>query len=227
MLVVYKVYTQRQYDVARQAATTDEGAADDGIESLFVYVRRMVQRFMTRTPGAPQAEPTPMDWILETRTYGMHIQYNTPADGVIDWVGDRISYRRVRFTMDQLSDMLHGVVDEARLLLAQLTMVTGGDEQGDAVSDSSQARSCLDEALPRIHWPSIEDDHSETREGYSFLYDDRNAWLREGDGWVFRRIVGSQPRRRQWGIEGPTSGSRAFREEVVREGPAGTGDGDG
>ncbi|KAK1621905.1 hypothetical protein BDP81DRAFT_302798, partial [Colletotrichum phormii] len=118
----------RQYDVARQAATTDEGAADDGIESLFVYVRRMVQRFMTRTPGAPQAEPTPMDWILETRTYGMHIQYNTPADGVIDWVGDRISYRRVRFTMDQLSDMLHGVVDEARLLLAQLTMVTGGDE---------------------------------------------------------------------------------------------------
>ncbi|KAK1622054.1 hypothetical protein BDP81DRAFT_455618 [Colletotrichum phormii] len=163
-------YTQSQYDVARQAATTDEGAADDGIESLFVYVRRMVQRFITRTPGAPQAEPTPMDWILETRT------------------------RRNR--LDQLSDMLHGVVNEARLLLAQLTIVTGGDEQGDAVSDSSQARSCLDEALPRIHWPSIEDDHSETREGYSFLYDDRNAWLREGDGWVFRRIVGSQPRRR-------------------------------
>lgn len=218
MLVVYKAWTERQHDVARLAATEGEEAADDSAQSLFAYVRGMVQRFMTRTPGAPEAEPTPMDWILDTRTYGMHIQYNTPAPGVIDWVGDRVSYRRVRFTMDQLSDMLHGVVDEARSLLAQLTMVTDrtteGGGQGTAYADAAQAGERLHASLPRIHWASIEDDHSETREDYSFLGDDRNTWLREGDEWVFRRIVASRERRSEWGVEGQMTGG--FRAEAIR-----------
>ncbi|KAL0764703.1 hypothetical protein CaCOL14_012793 [Colletotrichum acutatum] len=184
MLVVYRAWTERQDDVARLATTMGEEAADDSAQSLFAYVRRMVQRFMTRTSGAPEAEPTPMDWILDTRTYGMHIQYNTPTAGVIDWVGERVSYRHVRFTIDQLSDMLHGAVNEARLLLAQLTMVrestAGGGEHDTPDGDGAQAGERLHALLPRIQWASIEDDHSETREDYSFLHDDRNVWLQGG-----------------------------------------------
>ncbi|KAK1446545.1 hypothetical protein CMEL01_16820, partial [Colletotrichum melonis] len=220
MLVVYRAWTERQDDVARLATTMGEEAADDSAQSLFAYVRRMVQRFMTRTSGAPEAEPTPMDWILDTRTYGMHIQYNTPTAGVIDWVGERVSYRHVRFTMDQLSDMLHGAVDEARLLLAQLTMArestTGGGEHDTPDGDGAQAGERLHALLPRIQWASIEDDHSETREDYSFLHDDRNVWLREGDEWVFRRIATCRARRLAWGVDGSTTDGGGLRPDAVR-----------
>ncbi|KAL0929962.1 uncharacterized protein CTRU02_215171 [Colletotrichum truncatum] len=61
-----------------------EETADESVQGPYAYIPRMVWRFMTRTSGAPEAEPTPMDWILDTRTYGMHIQYNTPATSAID-----------------------------------------------------------------------------------------------------------------------------------------------
>ena len=48
----------------------------------------------------------------------MHIRFNTPAGGIIDWVGERIQHRHAKFTMNQLSQMLHILVDEARTLMA-------------------------------------------------------------------------------------------------------------
>jgi hypothetical protein len=45
------------------------------------------------------------------------------------------------------------------------------------------------DALPRIPWSKVEDDHSEDRMQYSFLADERNReWVRRGHDWVMRRI---------------------------------------
>lgn len=82
-----------------------------------------------------------MDWIYEWRTYGTHIWFNTPAGGTIDWAEERIKHRHIKFTMSQLSQMLHTLVDEARELLAQLTVVEKGVIGG----------------LPSIEWAKIED----------------------------------------------------------------------
>jgi hypothetical protein len=41
----------------------------------------MVNRFMVID------EPVPMFRIYHWRTYGLHIRYNTTAEGTIDWVG--------------------------------------------------------------------------------------------------------------------------------------------
>jgi hypothetical protein len=46
-------------------------------------------------------EPTPMKWMLDSRTYGMKIRYSTTAEGLIAWHGDRITYQHYQFTMDQ------------------------------------------------------------------------------------------------------------------------------
>lgn len=80
----------------------------------------------------------------------MHIRFNTPSGDTIDWVGERIKHREIKFTMNQLSEMLHMLVAEGRALLAQLT-VTEED--------------CV-EGLPMIEWDRMEDDHSEDRVGY-------------------------------------------------------------
>ncbi|KAI8416192.1 hypothetical protein FOFC_02501, partial [Fusarium oxysporum] len=170
-MVVYQSYVERQAEVARlkqakmdeqqrEGGSSDEREAQEEAEeeatSMFRIVRKKVQRFMTVTSGNARAEPTPMDWIYEARTYGMHIRFNTPAGGTIDWVGDRIKHRRVQFRMGELTEMLHSLKDEARGLITTLAMV----------DDVSQ--------LPQIPWSSFEDDHSEDRVGYSFLEDDRN-----------------------------------------------------
>ncbi|KAH7187386.1 hypothetical protein DER44DRAFT_636665, partial [Fusarium oxysporum] len=170
-MVVYQSYVERQAEVARlKQVKMDEQQREDGsldereaqeeaeeeATSMFRIVRKKVQRFMTVTSGNARAEPTPMDWIYEVRTYGMHIRFNTPAGGTIDWVGDRIKHRRVQFRMGELTETLHSLKDEARGLITTLAMV----------DDVSQ--------LPQIPWSSFEDDHGEDRVGYSFLEDDRN-----------------------------------------------------
>ncbi|KAJ0299009.1 hypothetical protein KNSL1_013682 [Colletotrichum chrysophilum] len=207
MLVIQQACSERRDEVARLAEDIGQDAAEDGATSLFQHVRRKVRRFMTRTSGDKDAEPTPMDWILETRTYGMHIQFNTASAGVIDWVGDRVSYRRVQFTMGQLSDALHELVREARGLLAELTMTDGPD--GTEVEPTGR--------LPDIPWASISDDHSETKAGYSFISDDRNEWVRKADGWLFHRIAGSAAMRRRWGLESSGEDGPAFQPGATRE----------
>ncbi|KAJ3469903.1 hypothetical protein MRS44_000002 [Fusarium solani] len=189
--------TWEEQHARKEAEDEAEEEAEEEATSIFRIVRGKVQRFMTVTPKDPHAEATPMDWIYEARTYGMHIRFNTPAGGTIDWVGDRIKHRRVQFRMGELTEMLHALKREARELLATLTMV----------DDISQ--------LPRIPWSSMEDDHSEDKVGYSFLDDDRNhTWLAAGKSWNARQIIKTQGRRKSWFDHGREDGKPFQAREV-------------
>jgi hypothetical protein len=138
---------------------------------------------MTRTGRETNEFPSPMDWMLETRTYGMKIRFTTTAGGVIDWIGDQVIFRRIRFTMTELSGFMHAVLQEARNTMAQLTMC--GDKGI--------------QALPTIAWDDVYDDNSNDAVGYTFLKDDRNApWVEKGKGYIKRRLVRSKERRKAW-----------------------------
>jgi hypothetical protein len=168
-MVVYQSHQERQAEVTRlqQEQDLDEEEAEEEATSIFRIVREKVQRFMTLTSKEMYAEPTPMDWIYEARTYGMYTRFNTPAGGTVDWVGDRIKYRKTGFQMCQLTEILHALTREAREHLARLTMVDDVDQ------------------LPRIPWSAVEDNHSEDWMGYSFLADERNReWVKKGKNWV-------------------------------------------
>src|SRR6187402_354744 len=128
---------------------------------MFDIVRRKVQRYMTLV--TEKSKPTPMDWIYESRSYGFKIRYTTAAEGVIDWKGDEISYQKIKFNMNQLRDIVHGLIDEARRDLIELIMLEV-NEQGEV--DEKQ--------VPPIHWDKLEDDCSEEQVGWSFLKDIRN-----------------------------------------------------
>ncbi|KAF5513901.1 Bloom syndrome protein-like protein [Colletotrichum fructicola] len=223
MFVVYQAWLERQDEVAALTATKGAEAAYEEASSVFHLVRDKVRRFMTRMPGRPDDEPRAMNWIYDARTYGMHIRFNTVAPGMVDWSGDRISFRRVQVRVCELAEMFHGVAQEARSLLAQLAVVDGhGDrdnEHGDEHGDGYGGRSALAAALPAIRWESMHDDHSQDRPGYSFLHDDRNeAWVGKGKGWIARRIAESEARRRAW--LDPTRGTAAAAAAVAAAGEA-------
>lgn len=128
MLVVYQSVVEQQDEIRELERTMDADRAREAATGLFRIVRNKVQRFMTT--ATDQTQPGPMDWIFETRTYGMKIRFTTAASPTIDWVGDRVSYQKIRFSMGELADMLHGSAGEARAGLGELLMV---GEDFDAV----------------------------------------------------------------------------------------------
>ena len=68
----------------------------------------MVQRFMMR------GQHGPVEVLLDWRTYGLKVHYNTTAPGHVTWMGqDRLLYKQMDFTMGQFRSFVHGVVGAA------------------------------------------------------------------------------------------------------------------
>ena len=90
---------------------------------LLDTVTKSMDRFMVR--GTHSA----IQWMLDLRTYGLKIHYNTTAEGSIDWVGEQISWKgTVQFTMEQLRAMLQGLVEQTREKLFYDLMLVEGEE---------------------------------------------------------------------------------------------------
>ena len=82
LMVVRQAYEARQQSIARKVERgTSQMHAEEESPSHVQLVQGMTQRFMMLMGS--EGQPTPMDWMLDTRTYGMHIQYTTPAEGSI------------------------------------------------------------------------------------------------------------------------------------------------
>ena len=81
-----------------------------------------------------------MQWMLDLRTYGMKIHYNTTTDGHIDWQGDLVLYNKIQFTMSEFRCMVHGLVAEAKRILREELLFAE------------------DEEIPPIPWEKLRDD---------------------------------------------------------------------
>jgi hypothetical protein len=137
---------------------------------------------MTTTSATIQ--PTPMDWIFEARSYGMKIRYTTMADGKIDWQGDRISYQRIQFNIQQLRDLAYGLIIDTRRLMRDLLLFK---DNGDEALE-----------FPAINWAKLEDNYSKDRVDYSFISDDRNQWTVEGQSYILKQICNNSAFRDTW-----------------------------
>ncbi|KJZ69027.1 hypothetical protein HIM_11586 [Hirsutella minnesotensis 3608] len=216
-LVLYQSIVEREarIRVREQGMGIDRRTAEEATEGLFRIVRRKVRRFMTRISEEEDAEPTPMNWIINTRTYGMKIRYTTPGSETIDWRGDQIVHGRVKLRMSELSDMMHSLVAEARRTLARLTLTDDEDEKEEAKRDYAHP-AAMQEMLPRIPWSKIEDQHGESELEHSFLRHEENEWWTQpGRGWIKDRILASAGRRKAWLAE-PLDERCPYREHAVR-----------
>jgi hypothetical protein len=185
IVVLYNVYTERQAEIRTIMAEKGirEADARQFGTSIFARTRQCIHRFMTRTGKEINEFPSPMDWMLETRTYGIKIRFTTTAGGVINWNGDQVIFRRIRFSIAQLSGFMHAVLQEARNIMAELTMCGGKGIQ----------------ELPAIQWDDVYNNNSNNAVGYMFIIDDRNMpWVKKGKDYVRRRFINSDELRKAW-----------------------------
>jgi hypothetical protein len=127
-------------------------------------IQQMMDRFMVRSSHGP------MQWMLDLRTYGLKIHYNTTSRGHVEWTGDELLYKDLHFSMAQFRGMVHGLVTESRRLLIQ-----------DLLFSSSKAS----EPMPSVPWESMRDNPTDERPGWNFLKDQRTQMPVDGERWLF------------------------------------------
>ena len=125
LMVVQEAYEQRQEQIQEyQSNGLTEKEAGTMATSYYGLVKQFVGQFMTMAHGG--RDPTPMQWIYQTRSYGFKIRYTTPAAGKIQWIREEVLYPGTRVQMSQLRSMVHGLIGEARdELFGALMMVRG------------------------------------------------------------------------------------------------------
>ncbi|OQE33242.1 hypothetical protein PENCOP_c068G05484, partial [Penicillium coprophilum] len=125
----------------------------------------MVIRFMVR------GSQTPIQWLLDLRSYGLKVHFNSSNPGYITWTGeDRILYKDLHFTMRDFRAFIHGLIHALQQILYEELLV------------------CEAEALPPIPWDNLIDDPAQGQPGWSFLDDPRTKLPVNGSEWIMTRI---------------------------------------
>jgi hypothetical protein len=127
----------------------------------------MMDRFMVR------GSHSPMQWMLDLRTYGLKIHYNTTPQGHVDWMdGDELLYKGLQFNMAQFRGMVHGLATKSRRLLVEELLF----------------RNQLAEPVPSVLWESMRDSPTDKRPGWNFLKDHCTRMPVDGERWLFERV---------------------------------------
>ena len=181
MLVLLKATHIRQAQVTKIQTQQEcsQAEAEELAEFHFDIVKDMAHRFMTLVIYG--GSPNPMDWLLRLKAYGMKIRMTSKAEVTVDWVGDRLLYGKIQFSMPQLQGMIHGLVQTIRtelyrdLLLLQMT----GD--GHIIADTTSA--------PRVNWDHLVDNPTEVKIGWNFIKDGRNKFDgMDGSAWLMDQL---------------------------------------
>jgi len=92
-----------------------------------------------------------------------------------------VLYQNIQFSMQQVQNIVHSLVAQARQILVQELLMLQMDEHGDVQG----------EQLPDIDWANTVDNPTEARLGWSFLQDTRNRFESriKGREWLARRII--------------------------------------
>jgi hypothetical protein len=95
------------------------------LKGCLEFVQQMMDRFMVR------GSHSPMQWMLDLRTYGLKVHYNTTSRGYVEWMGkDELLYKNLHFTMAQFRGIVHGMQAEAKQLLVEELLFCGEQTAG-------------------------------------------------------------------------------------------------
>ncbi|KAG8630425.1 hypothetical protein KVT40_002044 [Elsinoe batatas] len=126
-------------------------------------VGQMVDKFMVRGTNSP------MQWMLDLRTYGLKMHYNTTSAGKVDWKGeDELIYKALHFNMDAFRGWVHMTLEEAKRQM-EVELLRGFQ-------------------APEVVWNELFDDASNGSNGWNFLKDERNRFEVDGQRWLMDRI---------------------------------------
>ncbi len=195
-------FKEHGYDVGNRSSNTGIPASSKQHEGCLQFVSQMMDKFMVRGTHSP------MQWMLDLRTYGLKIHYNTTATGHIGWQGhDQILYKNIQFNMAQFRSMVHGIVEQCRQLMMEELLFCGSKYSG--------------EQIPEVPWKSIRDNPTNEQPGWNFLQDQRTQMPVDGQTWLFNHIGRDQGLKQrflrpdsQFGVN--KEGVRAYMRQVVK-----------
>ena len=178
--------------------SADDRHADGGLtqqspKGCLEFVQQMMNQFMVR------GSHSPMQWMLDLRTYGLKVHYNTTTEGHVEWMGrDELLYKNVHFTMAQFRAMVHGLRAESRRLLMEELLLC----------------SKHTDKIPQIPWEQLRDNPTDNRPGWNFLHDQRTRMPVEGEKWLFDHLQQNVALRERF--VKPATSSGIDRQEVER-----------
>ncbi|KAJ0129487.1 Uncharacterized protein HZ326_27420 [Fusarium oxysporum f. sp. albedinis] len=134
-------------------------------------LEEMQDRFMTKDARSP------ISWSLKLRAYGKAVKDNTTSLGYIMWSDDNeiLSYKKMRFSMTGLRDLVSAEVEAAQNQLADLLLVPPDTERKHIV--------------PQVSLRSVVDDPSEGAPGWNFTCHPQNEVLHGHRRWILDRIL--------------------------------------
>ncbi len=187
-----------------QSSSSSQEADQVIVPGCLECVIKMMNRFMVRGSHGP------MQWMLDLRTYGLKIHYNTTSEGHIDWVEDQILYKSIQFSMGEFRGMIHELVVETRRMLMK-----------DLIFEDDGFKPL------RIPWQLLRDNPIENTPGCNFIQDARNRFEVDGKWWLYNRIGQNENVKRKFikpgrgltwnrvGIEGYMHQVMEYREKLL------------
>jgi RecQ family ATP-dependent DNA helicase len=199
-------FDEEEFDSDSAYESDDNSTQRCQRQGCLQLVQKMMDKFMVR------GSHSPMQWMLDLRTYGLKIHYNTTSRGHVEWVGqDELLYKNIQFTMTQFRSMVHGLTAAARQMLTEELMLS----------------NCDTEPVPSIPWSHLRDDPTNAKIGWNFLQDQRTRLPVDGDRWLFERVgrnahiqgkfmkPGTPGRVNRKGVEQYMDRVVAFREKLI------------
>ena len=158
----------------------------------FGWVQQMVRTFMARGSASP------MQWLLDLRTYGLKIHYNTTAIGHVNWKDKHtLEYKDVAFTMDGFRGMVHQLVEDSRRALFEDVLFVPSRED-----------------VPSIPWEALHDNPSNRELGWSWIQDQRSRLPTDGREWLYERVQSREDLQDRF-VSGESEGG--YHRERVRD----------
>lgn len=136
-------------------------------------VAQMMDRFMVRGTNGP------MQWMLDLRTYGLKIHYNTTSPGHVDWSDNEVlTYKGIDIRMDAFRGFVGTLLQQAQKLMNE-TLLMGYE-------------------APAIPWSNIRDDASNSSPRFNFLRDEHSRMPADGETWLRRQMGGDMEKLKEW-----------------------------
>jgi len=164
-LVVYWAWKERQVDIGRyEGEGMSRVKAQQTARGVDELIREPVRRFMTLMEYGGRS--TPMNHILQQRTYGMAIRNTTKGPAKVGWQGDTILIGKVQFTVNDVRKVVFGLCETARRrLVRDLLFIEDDDEHehegGAVVRPASENWS----KLPHVDVTTLFDNEAEDVRG--------------------------------------------------------------
>ena len=183
-IVIRRAWRIRQDEIKKQIENgMPERHARQQARSVLATVKEDVHAFMTSMEFG--GHPTPLNTIYIHKMYGMKIRYTTNAEGQVSWEGDdTVLVRKIKFSMDDIRTIVHGLVNVMRRQLVEELLI---------LNPSDDPREWKPESLPKFDNNQVADNHRVLDEGWSFLKDVRNKWAVDGERWMGMRLFDDGP----------------------------------